>query len=238
MPEPSSFPDLSNLPGISNLLGALQHADSFFPSGSVSFSWGLETLHADHVVVTAPHLAEFVEGQLRHRWATHDVCALTAAFRADGQLDRIAAVDEIVEAMTLAPEWREGSKRAGASLLNVHAKLDTPGAAGYRERVQGRTALGHMSVMQGMLWRAVGMTEETCRAVSAHTLCTGLIGAALRLGMIGHLDAQKVMLHVRPALIDLLKLEPADAEAIHAYTPQAEIAAMRHEVQDSRLFAN
>ena len=232
------MPELNNLPDLSNLLGALQHADSFFPSGSVSFSWGLETLHADRMVVTAPQLAEFVEGQLRHRWATNDVCALTAAFRAGGQFDRIAAVDDIVEAMTLAPEWRDGSRRAGASLLNVHAKLDTPGAAEYRERVQRKTALGHMSVMQGMLWRAVGMTEETCRAVSAHTLCTGLVGAALRLGMIGHLDAQKVMLHVRPVLVDLLRLEPADAEAIHAYTPQAEIAAMRHEDQDSRLFAN
>lgn len=232
------MPDLNNPPDLSNLLGALQHADSFFPSGSVSFSWGLETLHADRMVVTASQLAQFVEGQLRHRWATNDVCALTAAFRAEGHQDRIAAVDELVEAMTLAPEWREGSKRAGASLLNVHAKLDTPGAAEYRERVQRKTALGHMSVMQGMLWRAVGMTEETCRAVSAHTLCTGLVGAALRLGMIGHLDAQKVMLHVRPVLVDLLKLEPADAEAIHAYTPQAEIAAMRHESQDSRFFAN
>lgn len=232
------MPELNDLPDLSNLLGALQHADSFFPSGSVSFSWGLETLHADRKVVAAPQLAEFVEGQLRHRWATNDVCALTAAFRAQGQLDRIAAVDEIVEAMTLAPEWREGSKRTGASLLNVHAKLDTPCAAEYRERVQKRTALGHLSVMQGMLWRAAGMTEETCRAVSAHTLCTGLVGAALRLGMIGHLDAQKVMLHVRPVLLDLLRLEPADAAAIHAYTPQAEIAAMRHESQDSRLFAN
>lgn len=232
MPEPTSLPDLSNL------LSALQHADSFFPSGSVSFSWGLETLHADRVVVTAPQLAEFVEGQLRHRWATNDACALTAAFRAEGRLDRIAAVDDIVEAMSLAPEWRDGSRRAGAALLNVHAKLDTPGAAEYRERVRKKAALGHMSVMQGMLWRAVGMTEETCSAVSAHTLCTGLVGAALRLGMIGHLDAQKVMLHVRPVLVGLLKLEPADAEAIHAYTPQAEIAAMRHEVQDSRFFAN
>jgi urease accessory protein len=226
------------MPDLLNLLGALQHADSFFPSGSVSFSWGLETLHTDRMVGSAAQLAGFVEGQLRHRWATCDDCALTAAFRAGGQLDRLAAVDDILEATTLATELREGSKRAGASLLNVHAKLDTPGAAEYRERVRKRVAHGHLPVVQGALWRAVGMSEETCRAVSAHTLCTGLVGAALRLGMIGHLDAQKVLLQVRPLLVDLLKLEPGDAEAIHAYTPQAEIAAMRHEIQDARLFAN
>lgn len=226
------------MPDLVNLLQALQYADSFFPSGSVSFSWGLETLHSDRMVMSAGELAGFVEGQLRHRWATCDICALRAAFHAGGRLDRVAAMDDIVEAMTLATELREGSKRAGASLLNVHARLDTPGAAEYREKVRKRTAYGHLPVVQGMLWRAVGLSEETCRVVSAHTLCTGLVGAALRLGMIGHLDAQKVLLRVRPVLVDLLKLEPADAEAIHAYTPQAEIAAMRHEVQDSRLFTN
>lgn len=226
------------MPDPANLLGALQHADSFFPSGSVSFSWGLETLHADQRVGSPDQLAGFVEGQLRHRWASCDACALTASFRAQGQLDRVAAVDDIVEAMTLATELREGSKRGGASLLNVHARLDTPGAEHYRERVRAHVAHGHLPVVQGMLWQAVGMSEETCRAVSAHTLCTGLVGAALRLGMIGHLDAQKVLLQVRPLLIELLKLEPGDAEAIRAYTPQAEIAAMRHEIQDARLFAN
>jgi urease accessory protein len=221
-----------------DLLGALQHADSFFPSGSVSFSWGLETLHTDGVVQSADGLARFVEGQLRHRWATHDLCALTAAYRAGGDLERVVAVDQIVEAMTLATEWREGSKRSGASLLNIHSKLDTPKAAAYRERVQKRTAFGHLAVVQGMLWQAAGLPEQSCRAVSAHTVCTGLVSAALRLGMIGHVDAQKVLVHVRPVLVELLKLDAADANALHAYTPQAEIAALRHEVQDSRLFAN
>lgn len=222
----------------SGLLGALQHADSFFPSGSVSFSWGIETLHADGVVHSAAGLAQFVEGQLRHRWATHDLCALTAAYRAQGDLDRVAGVDEIVEAMTLATEWRDGSKRSGASLLNIHSKLDTPGAAAYRERVQKRAAFGHLAVVQGMLWQAAGLAEESCRAVSAHTVCTGLVGAALRLGMIGHVDAQKVLVHVRPVLVELLQLETADIQALHAYTPQAEIAALRHEIKNSRLFAN
>ena len=223
---------------LSNLLGALQHADSFFPSGSVSFSWGLETLFTDGKVASADALSAFVEGQLRHRWALCDVCALTAAWRAQGQLDRVAAVDEIVEAMTLAPEMRDGSRRAGASLLNVHARLDTPGAAEYRERIRKQEAHGHLPVVQGLVWRASGMTEETCRAVSAHTLCTGLVGAALRLGMVGHLDAQKTLLKVRPIVAELLNLEPAAAEAICACTPETEIASMRHEVQDSRLFAN
>ena len=105
------------MPDLQGLLSALQHGDSFFPSGGVAFSSGLEMLHADHEVASSEQLATFVEGQLRHRWASCDACALMAAYRANGNLDRIAAVDAIVEAVSLAMELREGSKRAGASLL-------------------------------------------------------------------------------------------------------------------------
>src|SRR5258708_12308085 len=157
------------MPDLANLLGALQYADSFFPSGSMSFSWGLETLHSDRMVASAGELAGFVEGQLRHRWATCDVCALTAAFRAQGQLDQVAAVDHIVEAMTLVTELREGSKRAGASLLNVHAKLDTPGATEYRERVRKRVAHGHLPVAQATLSPPLGIPQKPCPSVPPHT---------------------------------------------------------------------
>ena len=226
MPEPHS------------LLGALQYADSFFPSGSIAFSWGLETLRADGEVVSAGQVAQFLEGQLVQRWATFDAPVLVAAMRADGRFDRLAGLDDLVEAMTLATELREGSRRAGASLLKVHAGLGTPGAAEFRQGIAERKVRGHLPVVQGALWNANGLSEEACRAVSAHTLCTGIVGAALRLGMIGHLDAQKILLQVRPVLVELLRLPAGDAEELYAYTPHSEIAAMRHEVQDSRLFAN
>ena len=226
------------MPESHSLLGALQYADSFFPSGSISFSWGLETLRTDGEIVSTEQVAQFLEGQLVHRWASFDAPVLVAAMRAGGKFDRLADLDELVEAMTLATELREGSRRAGASLLKVHAGLGTPGAVEYRQRIAERKARGHLPVVQGLLWNATGLSEQACRAVSAHTLCTGIVGAALRLGMIGHLDAQKILLQVRPALVELLRLPAGDAEDLCAYTPHAEIAAMRHEVQDSRLFAN
>jgi len=226
------------MPESYSLLGALQFADSFFPSGSIAFSWGLETLRADGEIVSAEQVAQFLEGKLVHRWASFDAPVLVSAIRADAKFDRLEVLDHLVEAMTLAPELREGSRRAGASLLKVHSGLGTPGADEYRRSIAQRKARGHLPVVQGMLWNATGLSEEACRAVSAHTLCTGIVGAALRLGFIGHLDAQKILLQVRPVLVELLRLPAGDAEALYAYAPHAEIAAMRHEGQDSRLFAN
>jgi urease accessory protein len=226
------------MPESHSLLGALQFADSFFPSGSIAFSWGLETLRAEGEIVSAEQVAQFLEGQLAHRWASFDAPVLVAAMRAGDGFDRLADLDELVDAMTLATELREGSRRAGASLLKVHEGLGTPGAAEYRQRIAQRKARAHLPVVQGLLWNATGLSEDAGRAVSAHTLCTGIVGAALRLGMIGHLDAQRILLQVRPVLVELLRLPAGDPEESYAYTPHGEIAAMRHEVQDTRLFAN
>ena len=226
------------MPESQSLLGALQYSDSFFPSGSIAFSWGLETLRLDGEIASPGQVAQFLEAQLLHRWATFDVPVLIAAMRAHGKMDRLAALDDLAEAMTLATELREGSRRAGASLLKVHAALCTAGAAEYLQAIAQRKARGHLPVVQGMLWKASGLSEEACRAVSAHTLCTGIVGAALRLGMVGHLDAQKILLQVRPVLVELLQLPAKDVEDLSAYAPHAEIAVMRHEVQDGRLFAN
>ena len=74
--------------------------------------------------------------------------------------------------------------------------------------------------------------------ISAHTFTTGLVGAALRLGVIGHIDAQNTINTVRPVISGLLASDPVELDALNAFTPEQEIAVMRHETQSYRLFVN
>ncbi|MFM7226670.1 MAG: urease accessory protein UreF [Betaproteobacteria bacterium] len=225
-------------------LSALQHADSFFPSGGVSFSQGLETLYTDREVKDADTLAVFVEGQLLHRWRPFDAPALVLAHQSSADLNALVEIDAAFEAMSLATELREGSRRAGGALLSVHEKLGTTQASAYRQRIADKTAFGHLPIAQGLVWGYCGVSVNDARAISAHLLCTGLVSAALRLGFIGHLDAQRVLLRVRPVLIDLLDDTWPELNSVEdlfdfsAYTPATEIAVMRHETHDARLFAN
>ena len=237
-------PNVSTATNIISQLSALQHADSFFPSGAISFSQGLETLYADREVKDAATLATFVEGQLLYRWASMEAPALVLAHRSAGDLAALVEIDAEVEAMSLATELREGSRRAGVALLSVHEKLGTTPASAYRLLIAEKKAFGHLPVAQGLVWWATGMSEQDARAISAHLLCTGSVSAALRLGVIGHLDAQRVLLKVRHTVVQLLSAPLASAATgaqgfdFRAYTPATEIAAMRHEVNDARLFAN
>lgn len=219
-------------------LALLQFGDSFFPSGAVSFSWGLETLCADGRVASAAEVSSFLQGQLVHRWATCDRPALAAAHRAADDPEAVAEIDRLLEAQTLARELREGSRRSGGALLAVHEKLGTPGAGPYRARVRAGGAPGHASAVQGLVGRGAGLALGPCEALSAHTLSVGLLGAAIRLGVIGHLDAQRALLEARDLVAGLLARPAPPPETMNAFTPEAEIAAMRHETAETRLFAN
>lgn len=218
------------------LLVALQHGDSFFPSGSFAFSWGLETLRNDGLVHDSTDVERFALDQLRHRWATLDRPAMTGTYRAAGDLEIVARIDELLEAMSLARESREGSRRAGAALLSVHETLGTDGAVAYHEWVRTGRAWGHLAVVQGLVWCGVGLDEAAASAVSAYTLCAGLLGAALRLGLIGHIDSQRSLARLRNEITGLLAAPPPALEDMGVCTPEAEVAAMRHETQNARLF--
>ena len=223
---------------LAGTLALLQLGDSFFPSGAASFSWGLETLRADGLVRGATDVEAFVAGQLGQRWAQFDRPAVLAAFRADGDIDRLCEIDREIDAATLAREAREGARRIGVALLKMHDGLGTSGAAVYRARITTGDAFGQMAAVQGFVGSACGLDEVSTCAMSAYQLGLGIVSAALRIGLLGHVDAQRILQSQRERIAAIAGTVPVAADELHAYSPAAEIAMMRHETGHGRMFAN
>ena len=216
----------------------LQHGDSFFPSGSVGFSFGVETLVGDGMVRDADDVQRFLVEQIQFRWASAERAVLSAAWRCGVDLQALKLVDAVQEAMTLSRELREGSRRTGAALLSVHRSLNTTGAAEFSAMIAAGDSPGHLSVVQGLVWRGSNLGLAQCQLLSAHTFCVGVLGAALRLSVIGHLAAQKILVALHPLIDSMLNTPTPPLELANAYSPLAEIATMRHQDQTTRLFSN
>ncbi len=221
-----------------DILLSLQHGDSFFPSGAIAVSAGLETMVNEDRVRSSNDVAMFLHGQLKYRWAVFDRQVLVATYRAMDNLPQIAGIDALVEAQTLAAESRAGSKCIGRALLGVHTKLATDYASEYQGMVNNAVAHGHNTVVQGLVWNATGISESAAELLSAHTLCVGVAGAALRLGVIGHIDAQKIIASAHTIIQQIRRHPIAGLEELCSFTPEQEIAVMRHEAMPYRLFIN
>ena len=217
------------------LLDAIRFGDSAFPSGGFAFSSGLEGSHRDGLVKDEGDVTAFAAEQLDGRWHRCDRVLLRRAW---AEPDPIGA-DTLAEAVATMSVLREASRRAGAATLATFAAIVDSGSnsdvASYRDRVLAGTAPGHLPVAQAICFRAAGLTLETAEAVAAWQVISGIAGAAVRLGICGHLGAQRVVTALNPLLLDVLRREPPAAPAV--FTAYADIAAQRRG-DGVRLFAS
>ena len=217
------------------LLLALQMGDSAFPSGGFAFSWGLETLKEDGRVSDSGDVLAFARGLIRGRWATADRVMLRKAAMTDSENEWIS-LDNEVEVMTLARELRDGSCRAGRALLRAHVGLGNPSAATWRRLIADGRARGHLPVVQGAVWSRAGIETAVIETLSAWTLASSIGQTAVRLALVGPLEAQQIISGLAEDIAAILSRPPPSEP--HAFTPAADIAVMRHERGIVRLFAN
>jgi urease accessory protein len=220
------------------LLAALQHADTVFPSGAVSFSWGLEALYNRGIVTDSDMLSAFAAAHIKGRWANLDRVMMVHAHRARGDLQRICELDALTEAQSLSAEQRLGSSRMGDAFLRTHQKLGTPLAKDYAGLIRQGQAYGHIAVVQGLIWGQLGFEPLQIQAMAAHGICTGLMSAGVRLSIIGHVDAQAIHAGLLPVIASIIEQPVCCAEEAYSFIPQIEIASMNHETDEMRLFVN
>ncbi len=214
---------------------ALWQADSGFPSGSFAFSGGLEGYFA--LAPDSDDVAGVLRDLLAHRWATSDRVALTQAHRANGDLAAIAAADAALEAATLIQSLRDGSRRNGAAFLSAHARIGTAMADTLRAACRHGSCLGHLAVMQGAVFGALGMAPQSAIAASGYAAAASLVTAAVRLGRVGAMQGQRALAGVLPLLSELAATPPDTHAMPKGFVPFLDIAAARHPRASMRLFA-
>ena len=150
----------------------------------------------------------------------------------------LAEVDHGVKIATFSAAQRAGSKRAGCAVLAVYAKLGSKVVGNYRDRAIADEELGHLPVAQGLAWREAGLPVEAALAMSAWTMVQGLAAAAIRLGLIGHPEAQHLLFRLRAQVIAAIQTGaeyPLDAP-LSSFTILSDIALARHQSRDARMF--
>ena len=217
-------------------LRLLQISDSAFPSGSFAFSGGLETLASDGVVTDAATLSDFIRGQAIGRWSGMDRWFICAAHDASPDAKVLADLDRFCEAHVAIEALGEASRRVGLATLTTHGRMGTPGAAAYRTRIAAAEALGHAPVVQGMIGAGLALPIDAVEAGALYGAVNGLLTAAIRLGIVGALEAQTLLAGLGTDMAATLAAPPPHLPT--AFTPLADIAVSRRAGDAGRLFSS
>jgi len=223
------------------LIAVLQLADSFFPSGAVTLSHGLEAF-----VSLSPQsqteLPRLLADYLKNKVAPLDLVVYVHAYRAAEAADlaRLHVIDQYLTVSLWPEELRQGSARSGRALLDTVSSAGTvPLLQDFLREVQQGNSEGNVPVCLGLLHALWDVPLRAGGIAFLYTFAVSFLGAALRLGCLGHREAQRILLSLRSCFSTLIdtalerKLEEASA-----FAPLADIRAMQHAYLSVRLFSS
>ena len=218
----------------------LQLSDSQFPSGAFAHSGGLEALLEGRERLADDELVRLVGDLLEHQVLRCDSLFGVLAHRATvaRRLDEIVDLDHELRARKLPRELREASAAIGRSFVEEAAAiLPDPLLESFRERAAAGETPGNHAIGFHVAAAIARVPEVDTATAFAFQTCSQAASATVRLGLVGHRQAQRLLVRlregVRRGLDETLGLARAEASG---FAPLLEIASIRHERQYSRLF--
>ena len=230
------------MPDLDQQLVLLQLADSFFPSGSYTLSHGLESLVQSGDIASPEDLEPFVRLLLRNKVGSTDLVALAHAHRASVQNDiaKVEQIDARLFAQTPVEKTRTAQRQGGRAMLMVaektwpHVQLAT---------LSEKTTEGSFNCLHPVVFAVVaqvaGLAEESAIAAFTHSFVTGVLGAGIRLGVVGHLQVQQIRLSLSADMAEVCReARVRSLDEMWSCTPLIDLAQMRQAKLSRRLFAS
>ncbi len=218
----------------------LQFSDGLFPAGGYAHSFGLETCVQSGRIQTADEVALFLRAHLEGSVAPADgVIALAsrkAALASD--LAGCLRLDQMIEALKIACEAREASRQMGRQTLRVLRELsDDALVASFAAEVDSEATPCHHPVVFGIVAAVSSWPSQETASAFLYSTSALIVGASLRLLPLGQLAGQRILWSLGPVIDALAESVQSKNEGdVWSFTPEIEIAAMRHESLDARLF--
>ena len=224
-----------------HLARMLQFGDSMLPIGGFSFSGGLESAIQKRVVTDVASLLEFTRTAVEQA-SRGDGIALVCAHRAAlaGDIGELLRIDSRVHARKLSSETRAMATKMGRKFTELGAHVTGSATMqDWRERVQSGATPGCYPVALAMHFAALGLSARDAFVVHQYGVGATILGAALRLMRISHVDTQSLLFQLN-ADVDTPYATAAGAslDDMAGFAPLAEILAAVHVKAHVRLFMN
>ena len=166
-----------------------QLADSAFPTGGFAHSFGLEAAW-HHGGVDGRSLPAFVRDAVGQA-GRGGLPFVTGAHACPEQIE---AFDVRCDAFLRNPVANRASRIQGrAWLATVERSFPRPAVRELCETARTRLTARHHTVVFGAMLRALGVDASTAQRLFLFGVCRGVASAAVRLGLVGTTEAQRII---------------------------------------------
>ena len=163
-----------------------QLADSAFPTGGFAHSWGLEAAWQTGEVPGTDALRRFVRDSLTQ--AGRGGLPLLSA--AHGDPSRLHALDALADVFLANVVANRSSRVQGRAFLTTCSRIWPSEMAELSESASNLH--GHAAPLIGAALRAIGVPLDVAQRLFLFNILRGILAAAVRLGLVGSYDAQRL----------------------------------------------
>lgn len=204
-----------------DLLTLVQWLSPAFPTGGFAYSHGLEAVIADGER-SAAGIGRWIGGVVRHGAGQADAVLLASVLRGGDP----SALDAVARAMAGTRERLAETVEQGTAFARTVAALT------------GRDLAPRcLPVAVGEATGALDLPADEVVAVYLHAFAANLVACATRFAPLGQTEGQAVLAGLHPLITEVAAwAKGAGVEAIGTSALAAELAAMRHEAMDVRIF--
>jgi urease accessory protein len=206
----------------------LQLVDGAFPSGGFAHSAGLEACTALSPIALDAFFVQSMRGAARGGLPfVRATCAAPA---------RLADLDRLYDATSTSHVANRASRAQGRAFASAALRVFPSPRVADVAAAASRGPSHHAPVL-GAVLGALGVAPAEAAAAFLHTTARGLLSAAVRLGSVGPLEAQRIQAAHAGLLDELLAssmhLEPEESAQT---APLVELFGALHDDLDGRLF--
>ncbi len=205
------------------LLTLMQWLSPAYPVGAFAYSHGLETAVREGWVCDASTLEDWLADVLSQGSGRADALWIFLACRGDRP---DAELDALARAWQPSRERLREAERQGAAFTHVTAEvweLDLPAML--------------LPVALGAAARQNGMRAQPVAALYLQAFAGNLVSAAQRLMPLGQTAAQAVLARLTPLCAEIAaEAETLTLEDMASNAFRSDVAAMKHETMEPRLF--
>ena len=200
-----------------------------FPTGSFAYSQGLEQAVAGGKITGESGLATWLDDLIRHGSPWNDAVFLSLACRHHADEGKTGELAELCLAMASCEERLQELRDQGRSF--------TQAAEPWFSQAASLPEDFPLPVICGIACGRSGINAQEAISAWLNTFVSNQLQAAIRLSVLGQSGAARILAELEPSIAELASIAAiASEEYLGSCAFAAEIAAMKHETLQPRLF--
>jgi urease accessory protein len=211
-----------------------------FPSGSYSYSHGLEAAVESTQIHDRLSLVDWLDADLRYGTARNDAIFFVEAWHCavDNRHARLVEIAELSAAFRGTSEFAlEASQQGTSCLATLREVWPDRAIDSFWERLRLRRIQPVIPVVVAVRLAAEGVPVEVALRAFLHGFVGSLVTAGVRLIPLGQTDGQRAIAELEDAVLDASDhAMTASIDDLGSAAVMVDLASMSHETQYTRLF--